>query len=45
MGVATLVASLGIGVKKLHNGFVRSYAAMMLGGLVLLLIIILAIWN
>lgn len=45
MGVASIIGSLGIGIKKLQNGFTRSYSAMMLGGLVILLVVVFAIWN
>ncbi|WP_435299351.1 NADH-quinone oxidoreductase subunit L [Timonella sp. A28] len=45
MGLASLIGTIGIGLKKLHNGYIRSYAAMMLAGLITVLIIVFAIWN
>ncbi len=45
MGLGTLIGSIGIGIKKLHNGYIRSYSSMMLFGLVALLIIVFVIWN
>lgn len=45
MGLGRLAGSLGIGLQKIQNGYVRSYATMMLAGLVILLIVVFAIWN
>ena len=45
MGLGRLAGSLGIGLQKLQNGYVRSYATLMLAGLVILLIVVFAIWN
>lgn len=44
-GLAGLIGSLGIGIQKLHNGYIRSYAAMMLAGLLIMLIVAFVIWN
>lgn len=45
MGIAGLMGSLGLALQKLQNGYVRSYATMMLAGLVILLIVVFAIQN
>ncbi len=45
MGLAGLMGSMGLLLRKLQNGYVRSYATTMLGGLVILLIIVFAIQN
>lgn len=45
MGFAGLMGSLGLALQKLQNGYVRSYATMMLAGLVILLIVVFAIQN
>ena len=45
MGFAGILGLLGVGVKRLQNGFVRSYAAMMLGGLAVLVVVVLSVWN
>ena len=45
MGFAGVLGLVGVGVKRLQNGFVRSYAAMMLGGLAVLVVVVLSVWN
>lgn len=45
MGFAGLLGMLGIGVKRMQNGYVRSYAAMMLAGLGVLVVVVLSVWN
>ncbi|WP_307843957.1 NADH-quinone oxidoreductase subunit L [Sanguibacter suaedae] len=45
MGVGGLLAVLGAGVQRLQNGYVRSYAAMMLAGFGVLLVVVLTVWN
>jgi NADH-quinone oxidoreductase subunit L len=45
MGFAGLLGMLGIGVKRLQNGYVRSYAAMMLAGFGVLVVVVLSVWN
>jgi len=44
-GLAALIGTIGIGLKKLHNGYIRTYAAMMLAGLIIVLIVAYVIWN
>lgn len=45
MGLAGVLAVVGLGVKRMQNGFVRSYAAMMLTGFLVLVVIVLFVWN
>lgn len=45
MGLAGVLAAIGLGVKRMQNGFVRSYAAMMLTGFLVLVVIVLFVWN
>ncbi|SDD71066.1 NADH dehydrogenase subunit L [Sanguibacter gelidistatuariae] len=45
MGLAGVLAVIGSGVKRMQNGFVRSYAAMMLAGFLVLVVIVLFVWN
>ncbi|MEP7763539.1 NADH-quinone oxidoreductase subunit L [Sanguibacter sp. 25GB23B1] len=45
MGFAGLLGVLGIGVKRMQNGYVRSYAAMMLAGFGVLVVVVLSVWN
>ena len=45
MGAAGAVGIVGEAVKKIQNGFVRSYAAMMLAGFGVLVVVVLIVWN
>ena len=45
MGLAGMLALIGAGVKRMQNGFVRSYAAMMLAGFLVLVVVVLFVWN
>ncbi|PFG34109.1 NADH-quinone oxidoreductase subunit L [Sanguibacter antarcticus] len=45
MGFAGFLGLVGIGVKRMQNGYVRSYAAMMLAGLGVLVVVVLSVWN
>ena len=45
MGLAGVLAVIGAGVKRMQNGFVRSYAAMMLAGFLVLVVVVLFVWN
>jgi NADH-quinone oxidoreductase subunit L len=42
MGIARGTSGLGGVVRRAQNGYVRSYAGMMLGGVVLALVVVLA---
>lgn len=45
MGAAGALGLLGEAVKKVQNGYVRSYAAMMLAGFGVLVVVVLLVWN
>lgn len=45
MGAAGALGLIGEGVKKIQNGYVRSYAAMMLAGFGVLVVVVLIVWN
>ena len=45
MGAAGALGLLGEAVKKVQNGYVRSYAAMILAGFGVLVVVVLLVWN
>lgn len=45
MGAAGALGLVGEAVKKVQNGYVRSYAAMMLAGFGVLVVVVLIVWN